>query len=107
MTRTMRIGCGAGFQGDRFEPAVVLAAQGGLDWLMLECLAERTIALATLERMRDPEAGYDPLLDLPFRQVRLLDLRRRRPRAMGGDQQPDRVLGLSLRPARPPHRHLA
>ncbi len=39
MTRTMRIGCGAGFQGDRFEPAVVLAAQGGLDWLMLECLA--------------------------------------------------------------------
>jgi hypothetical protein len=62
MKRTMRIGCGAGFQGDRFEPAVVLAAQGGLDWLMLECLAERTIALATLARMRDPEAGYDALL---------------------------------------------
>ncbi|MBL8384475.1 MAG: DUF1446 domain-containing protein [Burkholderiales bacterium] len=59
----MRIGCGAGFQGDRLEPAVVLAAQGGLDWLMLECLAERTIALATLERMRNSEAGYDILLE--------------------------------------------
>ena len=69
MTRTMRIGCGAGFQGDRFEPAVVLAAQGGLDWLMLECLAERTIALATLQRMRDPEAGFDPLLDRRLRTL--------------------------------------
>ncbi|MBL8379096.1 MAG: DUF1446 domain-containing protein [Burkholderiales bacterium] len=63
MKQTMRIGCGAGFQGDRFEPAVLLASQGGLDWLMLECLAERTIALATLARLRDPEAGYDALLE--------------------------------------------
>jgi hypothetical protein len=69
MKRTMRIGCGAGFQGDRFEPAVVLAAQGGLDWLMLECLAERTIALSTLERMRNPEAGYDILLDRRLRTL--------------------------------------
>jgi hypothetical protein len=69
MTRTMRIGCGAGFQGDRFEPAVVLASQGGLDWLMLECLAERTIALATLERMRNPDAGYDILLDRRLRSL--------------------------------------
>ena len=69
MTTTMRIGCGAGFQGDRFEPAVVLASQGGLDWLMLECLAERTIALSTLERMRDPEAGYDILLDRRLRTL--------------------------------------
>ena len=69
MTTTIRIGCGAGFQGDRFEPAVVLASQGGLDWLMLECLAERTIALSTLERMRDPEAGYDILLDRRLRTL--------------------------------------
>jgi len=69
MKRSMRIGCGAGFQGDRFEPAVVLASQGGLDWLMLECLAERTIALATLQRVRDPEAGYDPLLDRRLRTL--------------------------------------
>src|SRR5260370_15283447 len=30
---------------------------------MLECLAERTIALAQLRRLNDPAAGYDPLLE--------------------------------------------
>lgn len=59
----MRIGAGSGFQGDRLEPAVILASQGGLDFLALECLAERTIALAQLRRLADPAAGYDPLLE--------------------------------------------
>jgi hypothetical protein len=60
---TLRIGCGAGFQGDRLEPALVLAEHGKLDYLMLECLAERTIALAQLRRLNDPAAGYDALLE--------------------------------------------
>jgi hypothetical protein len=60
--KTIRIGCGAGFSGDRIEPAVELATHGNLDHLVLECLAERTIALAQQARSRDPEAGYDPLL---------------------------------------------
>jgi hypothetical protein len=59
---TLRIGAGAGFSGDRLEPAQVLAERGNLDYLVLECLAERTIALAQLRRRHDPEAGYDPLL---------------------------------------------
>jgi hypothetical protein len=59
---TIRIGCGAGFSGDRIEPAVELATQGDLDYLVFECLAERTIALAQQARARDPRAGYDPLL---------------------------------------------
>ena len=63
MAETLRIGCGAGFQGDRLEPALVLAEHGRLDYLMLECLAERTIALAQLRRLNDPAAGYDSLLD--------------------------------------------
>jgi hypothetical protein len=63
MRTRLRIGCGAGFQGDRFEPAVILAAQGELDYLVLECLAERTIALAQLARLADPQAGYDVLLE--------------------------------------------
>ena len=65
----IRIGAGAGFSGDRIEPAVELAEQGGLDYLVFECLAERTIALAHLERLRDPGAGYDPLLADRFRAV--------------------------------------
>ena len=44
--KTVRIGCGAGFSGDRIEPAVELATHGCLDYLVFECLAERTIALA-------------------------------------------------------------
>ena len=60
--RTIRIGCGAGFSGDRLEPAVELATQGELNYLVFECLAERTIALAQQARSRDPKGGYDPLL---------------------------------------------
>ncbi|CCE00412.1 acyclic terpene utilization AtuA family protein [Bradyrhizobium sp. STM 3809] len=60
--RSIRIGAGAGYSGDRIEPAVELAEKGGLDYLVFECLAERTIALAQQARIRDPQAGYDPLL---------------------------------------------
>jgi hypothetical protein len=62
-SKTLRIGAGAGFQGDRLEPAVVLASQGGLDYLVLECLAERTIALAQLRKLQEPGTGFDPLLE--------------------------------------------
>jgi len=41
----------------------MLAAQGELDYLGLECLAERTIALAQLRKLADPAAGFDPLLE--------------------------------------------
>jgi len=59
----LRIGCGAGFSGDRIEPAIVLAEKGELDYLVLECLAERTIALAQKRKMLDATKGYDPLLE--------------------------------------------
>ncbi len=60
--RTVRIGCGAGYSGDRIEPAVELARDGDLDYLVFECLAERTIAIAQQAKTADPNAGYDPLL---------------------------------------------
>ncbi|WP_426954797.1 acyclic terpene utilization AtuA family protein [Muricoccus radiodurans] len=67
--RRIRIGTGAGFAGDRIEPAVELAEHGEIQYLVFECLAERTIALAQQARMRDPNAGYDPLLEARFRAV--------------------------------------
>jgi hypothetical protein len=67
--RIVRIGCGAGFSGDRIDPALALAERGGLDYLVFECLAERTIALAIRERLRNPHAGYDPLLEERLRTV--------------------------------------
>ncbi|PHN07871.1 acyclic terpene utilization AtuA family protein [Flavilitoribacter nigricans] len=65
--KIIRIGSGAGYSGDRIEPAVELAERGQLHYLAFECLAERTIALAQQRRQRDPQAGYDPLLDLRMR----------------------------------------
>jgi hypothetical protein len=67
--RSLRIGSGAGYSGDRIEPAVELAERGGLQYLGFECLAERTIALAQQERLRDPDAGFDPLLMARMRAV--------------------------------------
>src|SRR5215470_1701839 len=59
----VRIGAGAAFSGDRIDPARVLAERGDLDYLVFECLAERTIALAQLRKRRDGSKGYDPLLE--------------------------------------------
>ena len=67
--KSFRIGSGAGFSGDRIDPAQDLAERGELDALVFECLAERTIALAQLRRSRDPAQGYDTLLTERMRAV--------------------------------------
>ena len=48
--RTIRIGGGAGYGGDRIEPALDLIRFGNLDYIIFECLAERTIAIAQQEK---------------------------------------------------------
>ena len=72
-TTPLRIGCAAGFSGDRPEAAgpVVdtLARLGGPSVLMFETLAERTLALAQLARRDDPDAGFEPLLDDMLRPI--------------------------------------
>jgi hypothetical protein len=57
-----RIGSGAGFAGDRVDPAVALAASGQVDAVALECLAERTLVPAIKSRAENPQAGFDPRL---------------------------------------------
>ena len=66
---SIRVGAGAGYAGDRIPPAVELAQHGQLDYLVFECLAERTIALAQLERQQHPDKGFDPLLAERMRAV--------------------------------------
>src|SRR5436190_22185124 len=61
--RNIRLGSGAGYSGDRIEPAVELAEHGDIDYLVFECLAERTIALAQQAKQKDPASGFDPLLE--------------------------------------------
>lgn len=75
MRDKVRIGCGAGFSGDRLDPSVVLVEQGELNYLVLECLAERTIALAQKRKLQNPDLGYDPLLERRIESL-LLPLKR-------------------------------
>lgn len=67
--KEIRIGSGAGYGGDRIEPAIDLMRNGDLDYLIFECLAERTIALANLEKAKDPEKGYNHLFEYRFAKV--------------------------------------
>ena len=74
MTRPpLRVGCGAGFSGDRTDAAgpvvEALIAAGGPAVLIFETLAERTLAIAQLARRADPLAGFEPLLDEMLRPV--------------------------------------
>ena len=62
----LRVGCAAGFSGDRTDAAApvveALIGAGGPAVLIFETLAERTLALAQLARRVDAGAGYEPLL---------------------------------------------
>jgi hypothetical protein len=66
---SVRVGCGAGFGGDRVDAAVRLAEKAGIDYIALEVLAERTIALANLNKIKDPNQGYNPTLPVRIRSL--------------------------------------
>lgn len=61
--KSIRIGSGAGYAGDRLEPSLELIAKGNIDYIAYECLAERTIAIAQQAKLKDPSKGYNPLLE--------------------------------------------
>lgn len=69
MMRTLRIGSGAGYGGDRIEPALAVMEHGDIQYIIFECLAERTIALAQQQRSRHPDQGYNELLTYRMRHV--------------------------------------
>ncbi len=72
----VRIGCGAGYAGDRWEPALECVERGDIQYLVYETLAERTIALGQLEKLRDPSRGYNPMLEARLRLVLKLAMAR-------------------------------
>lgn len=63
------VACGAGFAGDRTDPAVAMAASGIVDAVALECLAERTLVPGLRARRADPGAGADPRLERRLRPL--------------------------------------
>jgi hypothetical protein len=66
---TMRMGSGAGFSSDRLGPAVDLAEQAELDWLVFETIGERTLAFGHRDRLQNPSRGYNPQLAARMRGV--------------------------------------
>ena len=70
MTKTLRIGSGAAWWGDRVEPAGLNAERGELDYLCFETMAEATVSAAQVRMRRDPSfPGYDTYLDDRMRAV--------------------------------------
>lgn len=67
--KTIRIGSGAGYAGDRIEPAVELMEKGNLDYIIFECLAERTIAIGQQDKLKDPSKGYNQLLEVRMNRI--------------------------------------
>ncbi len=64
MKKTIRIGAGSGWWGDRVEPARLSAEHGALDYLCFETMAEATVSAAQVRARRDPSfEGYDTYLD--------------------------------------------
>ena len=70
--KKIRIGTGAGYAGDRLEPALELIEKGNIDYISFECLAERTIAIAQKAKLVDPSKGYNGLLE--YRMDKVLPL---------------------------------
>lgn len=68
-TDTIVIGTGAGFSADRLEPACAMARSGEVDFLVFECVGERTLAHGHRDRMHDASAGYNKLIGPRFRAV--------------------------------------
>ena len=67
--KSIKIGSGAGYSDDRLEPALDIIRDGDVDYIVFECLAERTIAIAQQRKMKESKQGYDSLLEYRMAQV--------------------------------------
>jgi hypothetical protein len=59
MGDTVRIASGSAYAEDRIDLAVEMVERGRPRYLCMDGLAERTLAMAQLRRLADPEAGSD------------------------------------------------
>jgi hypothetical protein len=67
--KTVRVAAGAGYSGDRIDPALDIIRSKKAQYMIFECLAERTIALSQKEKLENCNGGYNPLLNYRMEQV--------------------------------------
>lgn len=77
MSRTIRVGNGAGYWGDNLDAPRLLAESGRLDYLTLEYLAELTLSILAHQKSRNPLAGY--VADFPVVLKSLLPCLKQQP----------------------------
>ena len=58
MAKTVRIGCGAGFWGDTPEGPAQLVRSGGIDYLVLDYLAEITMSILARMKAKRSDLGF-------------------------------------------------
>ncbi|MBD1380989.1 acyclic terpene utilization AtuA family protein [Metabacillus arenae] len=63
MKSIVRIGSGSAYAEDDLMPASDLAEKGELDYICFDSLAERTLALAQMRKINNPQLGYDLRLE--------------------------------------------
>jgi len=68
MADSIRIGGGSAYVNDRRDAAVALAERGGIDAMLMDMLAERTLAMLQSDK-RQGKPGYWPSLDARFREL--------------------------------------
>jgi hypothetical protein len=70
LARTIRIGSGSAWWGDRIEPAVWNVERGNIDYIVFETMAEATVSAAQVRKRRDAAyQGYDTNLEARFRAI--------------------------------------
>lgn len=60
MKASVRIGGGGGFWGDSPDGARQIIADGAVDYLVLDYLAEITMSILARLKQKSPDAGYAP-----------------------------------------------
>jgi len=56
--RTVRLGAGMAFWGDRVQPAIEMVERGDIDYLCCDHLAELTMSILAKQRARNSDRGY-------------------------------------------------
>lgn len=58
----MKIGCGSAFDDERLDWPLELAASGLVSYLGFDCIGERQVAVAHVQRRTNPDIGYNKRL---------------------------------------------